>query len=80
MPHSLTWEKGWYHINPGLREHPNKIRLGGFYVYYNATRGMIISGISEQKIPGEGSNIYTSGYGVEGKPEIKQFDFTTRLT
>ena len=37
-------------------------------MYYNATRGMVGSGILEHGSPGEVHNNYTSGYDMEVNP------------
>ena len=43
----------------------NKIRLGGVSEYYNKTRGMVISGILEYRMPREALDNYTVGSGIE---------------
>ena len=41
---------------------------------------MVSNDILEYGRPGEVLNNYTSEYGVELNPEIKKFDFTTKLS
>ena len=48
-------------------------------MYYNATRGMVGSGILEHGSPGEVLKNYTSGSGIEVNPERHRFDFTKKL-
>ena len=57
-----------------------KSGFGKVDVYYNATKGMFISGILEHGRPGEVCNNYTSGSDSEVKPERHNYDFTTKLS
>ena len=80
MSHSLTWDKGQYHIHPWILDWINNIRAEEIAEYYNETRGRVINDIFECVSPGEVRNNYTGGYGVEVKPERQNIYFTKKVS